>query len=564
MTSQIHRILSILLFITAAAPLMAVSNDSQLGPNWEEGNDDAGDKPSTAQKAKSSTGTSLAVISGKTKGTGTGLVGDGLGDWQDVYEIFISNPSAFSASTSPQFGGFSEFDSMLWLFSSPGTGLLGNNNTEAQGDLGSLLLSQSSNGVIDLENVGPGIYYIGISGFTSQPYTLTESPVFPQLGDGNDGLIASPTKEGFRSPLNSWVPQQTPGNFGEYTIRFAPNSVRTIPEACGEPAAGDCYRANTNRGCNTTECCTFVCLDDPFCCSDIWDQQCANRAIDICSSCENPANGPCDAVHPTPFCNDSQCCYAVCEIEPFCCEIAWDQRCVNAAIKICPPPCGGKCPGDFNNDGLVNGGDIGLLLAGWNSPGCTDLNTSGTTDGGDLGQLLAMFGSCTECGRAGTGSCYEIEPYLPEAGYVGCEDSACCESVCTTDPACCSDVWDIQCVQLAIPLCSGCDNPSNGSCFDDHIGYGCNDASCCERVCEVDPNCCNQTWDTNCVQIAITECSGSCGHPTSGNCSEAHPSPGCNDEDCCKEVCEILPRCCEVFWDQLCVDQAAILGSCAN
>ena len=127
MKSLSYRILSILLFLASAGPAVALSNDSQLGPNWEEGNDDAGDKPSTAQKAKSSAGTSLAVISGETKGTGTGLIGNEPGDWQDVYEIFISNPAAFTASTSAQFGGFSEFDSMLWRFDSPGTGLLGNN-----------------------------------------------------------------------------------------------------------------------------------------------------------------------------------------------------------------------------------------------------------------------------------------------------------------------------------------------------------------------------------------------------------------------------------------------------
>ena len=45
--------------------------------------------------------------------------------------------------------------------------------------------------------------------------------------------------------------------------------------------------------------------------------------------------------------------------------------------------------GDLNGDGLVNGADLGLLLAGWGEPGPTDLNGDGTTNGADLGLLLA-------------------------------------------------------------------------------------------------------------------------------------------------------------------------------
>ncbi|MDG2021930.1 MAG: M12 family metallo-peptidase [Phycisphaerales bacterium] len=47
--------------------------------------------------------------------------------------------------------------------------------------------------------------------------------------------------------------------------------------------------------------------------------------------------------------------------------------------------------GDLNGDGLVNGADLGLLLAGWGEPGPTDLNGDGTTNGADLGLLLAAW-----------------------------------------------------------------------------------------------------------------------------------------------------------------------------
>lgn len=46
---------------------------------------------------------------------------------------------------------------------------------------------------------------------------------------------------------------------------------------------------------------------------------------------------------------------------------------------------------DLNGDDMVNGADLGLLLAGWGEPGPTDLNGDGTTNGADLGLLLAAW-----------------------------------------------------------------------------------------------------------------------------------------------------------------------------
>jgi hypothetical protein len=47
---------------------------------------------------------------------------------------------------------------------------------------------------------------------------------------------------------------------------------------------------------------------------------------------------------------------------------------------------------DFNCDGLVDGADLGQLLAQWGQPGVTDLNGDGITDGADLGMLLSLWG----------------------------------------------------------------------------------------------------------------------------------------------------------------------------
>lgn len=54
----------------------------------------------------------------------------------------------------------------------------------------------------------------------------------------------------------------------------------------------------------------------------------------------------------------------------------------------CEPPCIGI---DLNCDGLIDGVDLGILLAGWGGAG-GDTNDDGTTDGVDLGALLAGWG----------------------------------------------------------------------------------------------------------------------------------------------------------------------------
>jgi len=57
--------------------------------------------------------------------------------------------------------------------------------------------------------------------------------------------------------------------------------------------------------------------------------------------------------------------------------------------------CGG-CLGDFNNDGVVTGADMGLLLGEWGATGSNfaDLNGDDAVTGADLGILLGEWGNC--------------------------------------------------------------------------------------------------------------------------------------------------------------------------
>lgn len=54
-----------------------------------------------------------------------------------------------------------------------------------------------------------------------------------------------------------------------------------------------------------------------------------------------------------------------------------------------------SCPADLNEDGAVDGADLGLLLAGWGTAvACLDLNGDGVVNGADLGLLLSGWGGC--------------------------------------------------------------------------------------------------------------------------------------------------------------------------
>ncbi len=68
-------------------------------------------------------------------------------------------------------------------------------------------------------------------------------------------------------------------------------------------------------------------------------------------------------------------------------------------FNIAPPGgCVIKTPGcveDINGDGNIDGADLGLLLAAWDTNDAdADLNGSGNVDGADLGLLLAAWGEC--------------------------------------------------------------------------------------------------------------------------------------------------------------------------
>jgi hypothetical protein len=54
----------------------------------------------------------------------------------------------------------------------------------------------------------------------------------------------------------------------------------------------------------------------------------------------------------------------------------------------------GACTGDLNDDGIVDGADLGILLGQWNTQGSADFDGDGVVTGADLGTLLGAWGQC--------------------------------------------------------------------------------------------------------------------------------------------------------------------------
>jgi hypothetical protein len=57
---------------------------------------------------------------------------------------------------------------------------------------------------------------------------------------------------------------------------------------------------------------------------------------------------------------------------------------------------GPPCPADLDGNGVVDGGDLGLLLGQWGTAGSADFDQTGIVDGADLGVLLGAWGPCPQ------------------------------------------------------------------------------------------------------------------------------------------------------------------------
>jgi hypothetical protein len=56
----------------------------------------------------------------------------------------------------------------------------------------------------------------------------------------------------------------------------------------------------------------------------------------------------------------------------------------------------------------------------------------------------------------------------------------------------------------------------------------------------------------------------SCGDSGAGDCLTPHDNAHCNNMPCCEAVCDVIPSCCSVIWDEACVTATGTLTACGG
>ncbi len=168
-------------------------------------------------------------------------------------------------------------------------------------------------------------------------------------------------------------------------------------------------------------------------------------------------------------------------------------------------PSSRPCVWDLDGNQLVGINELLSLMSFWGADpgGPPDFNGDGIVGIDDLLDLLANWGPCPglgPCGDATAGGCF-----VPHDAR-GCGNVECCNSVCAINPACCDTAWEQPCADLALTTCGHCGDPGAGDCCAANGSVGCDDAACCATVCVADPFCCEVDWDRLCGADAIDVC----------------------------------------------------------
>lgn len=164
---------------------------------------------------------------------------------------------------------------------------------------------------------------------------------------------------------------------------------------------------------------------------------------------DNPATNQCCEASGAPGCNDDGVLACVCALDSFCCQVAFDEICVNLALTSCGATCS-------------NAGAESDCCAASDAPGCTEQTVH--------------------------------------------------DCMCATDLSCCTSGFDDVCVAQAIAECGAqCElPPPQSDCCSASSVPGCTVPEVQECVCGIDPFCCAGSFDPNCAALAEGQCGAVC------------------------------------------------------
>lgn len=253
--------------------------------------------------------------------------------------------------------------------------------------------------------------------------------------------------------------------------------------------------------------------------SNVFNGVNAHSVIDldltIVPICGVPTPTSCFSVH-SGSCSDAACCSAVCDVDPSCCMSGWDMSCIEIAGGLCAPP-------PLASDIIVNpldGHEIALTDSdAWGAARIV-AQTHGmdlvTVDSAQASRWLARkVGSpldpkrwigANDLSREGSwrwtdGGPLTFANWLPgePSGTASFEDAAEMDM---------DGRWNDAWPQIAHPAIVERSRPACGQGGDCHAthGPGCDDESCCNAVCAIDPACCVSAWDDLCAGEAGERC----------------------------------------------------------
>ena len=288
------------------------------------------------------------------------------------------------------------------------------------------------------------------------------------------------------------------------------------------PGFGDCCVANGSPGCDNTTCCFAICEINLLCCKFTWDEACADLAAadpDNCPQCQ--ATSACLSQFPNqtdaPFSDlDCDACGGI--------QILAENFTVPANREVDQLKWwGGYFPG--NNALAVDAFTIVIRADdGSGLPGAV-INTVGPINVPRVLTGIILFGvneyeytlTISPNKVLGPGT-YWVEIY---------NDT-------TRDPSGDDWGWEVGTLDAV--------NGIPGEAFTFTLPEA--------------------PWSPDAVtdQALVVSCKRppppACGNPSTGDCCSANGTPFCDDATCCETICANDPSCCELAWGFKCAAQA--------
>ena len=309
--------------------------------------------------------------------------------------------------------------------------------------------------------------------------------------------------------------------------------------ACGDNVCGDDGCGGSCGDCAPEENCV--------------EGQCVPACVPDCvlKSCgDDGCGGSCGECPDGEICVDTHCvldCVPDCALSECgddgcggsCGECDPGHVCEGGhCIETCIPDCAGKQCGDD-----ACGGVCGVCAPGEKCQqdqcicmaDCTGKECGSDGCGGMCG-LCPPNQNCQNGLCAGGGSGLGCEA----TGFAGCGGCQCENCVCNMDPYCCDVTWDGICADECVDMCGGCGGGNVGAGCVPTDSPGCGGCACESCVCNLDAFCCQFAWDGICVAECETDCGGCGGGPE--NCGDGFCDPA-DGETCssCMSDCGCPP-----------------------